>query len=199
MEPPRKRGKTRTNTEEWRRWRLTEEKRREWNRRGRRGRRRGEERMKGRGEKLTGMVNIAVFAAFHSFIWRGCARRRNCSGFAGIGNLTFCVMGGKSGKMWQHGFAVFAGCACHDDDKGDAGEGTEGRDVGNHDDRLPGRRDASRATRLSECIIEHYFCPCKEREGGMGKWGQGRQRANRHANQSRGEAVCPSPRARDSQ
>jgi hypothetical protein len=29
------------------------------------------------------------------------ARRLNCSGFAGMGNVSFRVMGGKSGKKWQ--------------------------------------------------------------------------------------------------
>src|SRR5690348_1860218 len=62
-------------------------------------------------------------------------------------------MGGKNGKMWQHGFAVFAGCGCHDDGEGDIGEEVEGREVRNHDDHLPGRRDASRATGLVRILL----------------------------------------------
>jgi len=47
------------------------------------------------------------------------ARGLNSSGFAGITDLTFCVMGGKSGKdrqdrgtMWQLLFAAVAMARC---------------------------------------------------------------------------------------
>jgi hypothetical protein len=53
--------------------------------------------------KLTGAVNIAVFAVFHTVhrAWFVARWEYKYKGGAGMGNLTFGVMGGKSGTIWQ--------------------------------------------------------------------------------------------------
>jgi hypothetical protein len=49
--------------------------------------------------KLSGEVNIAVFAAFWPRVGRIIRSSAEFKRFAGIANLTFRVMGGKSGKI----------------------------------------------------------------------------------------------------
>jgi len=50
---------------------------------------------------LTNPVNIAVFAVFRSLFGILSTQMPNSSRFVPCGNLTFGVMGGKNGKMWQ--------------------------------------------------------------------------------------------------
>jgi hypothetical protein len=55
---------------------------------------------------LTGMVTIAVFAAFWPCVMGALLSMPNSSGFAPRINLTFRVMGGKSGKKRQRNGTV---------------------------------------------------------------------------------------------
>ena len=54
---------------------------------------------------LSGMVNIAVFAAFHCcFDGRSFVADAAFKPVCRFGNVTFGVMGGKNGKKRQHGW-----------------------------------------------------------------------------------------------